>query len=89
MPLWRPEPENDQEIRVGDVGWVDEDGQFHRLFNVTVGADHPYNADGVPQDFEPLEFNKRLFASSDNILPPQPVTSNGIDAHHLEANASV
>ena len=54
LPLWRPEPENDQQIRVGDVGWVDEDGQFHRLFNVTVGADDPYNADGVPQDFEPL-----------------------------------
>lgn len=89
IPLWYPEPADQYEVRVGDVGHLDEDGQFHRLFNVTVGPDHPYNADGVPQDFEPLQFNRRLFASHDNILPPQPITSNGTDASHIQANVSV
>ncbi|KAI0790237.1 hypothetical protein BC629DRAFT_1512516 [Irpex lacteus] len=49
--LWWPEPTNgplghEHEVEIGDVGYIDEDGAFQLLFNVTYDANHelmPYN----------------------------------------------
>lgn len=61
VPLWFPEPAKaGQPIRIGDVGVIDSRGSFLRLFNATVGANHPYNnrehgGHGVPHGFEVLD----------------------------------
>jgi hypothetical protein len=41
-------------VQVGDVGFIRE-GEFHRLFNALLSADHPTHDElGVPQYHEPL-----------------------------------
>lgn len=63
-PLWFPEPAEEKgrarEIELGDVGYFDEDGGFKSLLNITVNSTHELNAGGVPEGFEPVEFNDRL-----------------------------
>ena len=54
-PLWCPEPD-EREVEVGDVGYV-HDGFFVQLFNVMFPSTHPFNAQGVPQDFVPLQLS--------------------------------
>jgi hypothetical protein len=64
-PLWVPEPfgvisEYDTVgVRVGDVGYVTEEGAFETLFNVRAEANHPINQHGVPENFVPLRINER------------------------------
>lgn len=54
--LWMPEPLGYNRVSVGDVGYVDDDGMFVRLFNVLLPHDHASHTDlGVPSDFERLE----------------------------------
>ncbi|KAF7789085.1 hypothetical protein EIP86_000018 [Pleurotus ostreatoroseus] len=95
LPLWSPEPADAYEVRVGDVGYIDEDGQFHRLFNVTVDANHPYNVDPetgescVPTDFHPLQFNSRLFSIKPKQFPPGPLPSRSVKSHEIGGSASV
>ena len=89
LPLWTPEPADRYEVRIGDVGHIDEDGQFHRLFNVAVGEDHPLNEDGVPVDFSPLKFNHRLLYSRDDRLPAGVITSKGMKSREAGGGASV
>ena len=83
MPLWIPEPAKDLQVRIGDVGVVDEQGQFQRFFNVTVESDHPYNSRGVPVDFERLVFHKDIISTSvvrDGIFPSSSVRYRKIGA---------
>ena len=95
LPLWSPEPADAYEVRVGDVGYIDEDGQFHRLFNVTVDDSHPYNLDPetgepcVPTDFHPLQFNSRLFSIKPKQFPPGPLPSRSVKSHEIGGSASV
>ena len=89
LPLWTPEPDGPYEVRIGDVGHIDEYGQFHRLFNVTVGPDHPYNEDGVPQNFERLTFHPKLLHLQDKQLLPGPIMSKGVKKNELGASAGV
>lgn len=89
LPLWSPEPADEYEARIGDVGYIDEDGQFHRLFNVTVGPDHPYNAGGVPPDFEPLQFPLKLINVRDPLFSPSALISKNVTSHETSASASV
>jgi hypothetical protein len=53
--LWEPSPRRGQDrVQVGDVGFIRE-GEFHRLFNALLSADHPTHDElGVPQYHEPL-----------------------------------
>ncbi len=94
LPLWSPEPADGFEIRVGDVGHIDEDGQFHRLFNVTVDASHPYNIDPddgeprVPTDFYPLRFNSRLFSVKPKQISAGPLPSKSVKSHEIGGSAS-
>ena len=87
-PLWDPEPYFAGEVHIGDVGYIEE-GQFHRLFNVTVGPDHPYNEDGVPQNFERLTFHPKLLHLQDKQLLPGPIMSKGVKKNELGASAGV
>lgn len=76
--LWMPEPSDDKEIRIGDVGYIDEDGQFHRLFNATVGQCHPYNAGGVPVDFQILPVEPRSIQIKNNFMQPGALSSASV-----------
>ncbi|PSS35525.1 hypothetical protein PHLCEN_2v1519 [Hermanssonia centrifuga] len=91
--MWSPEPTEGpdykmREVRIGDVGHIDEDGAFHRLFNVTVDEDHPYNSGGVPDNFVPLKFNKRLLAVKPRLLDPGAYCSNSVKSKSVEGSAS-
>ena len=78
VPLWVPEPAHDREVRIGDVGVVDEYGQFQQFFNITVGADHPYNDKGVPLGFERLNFDARMISINPHMLHPGVLPSNSV-----------
>lgn len=88
MPLWVPEPAKGLEIRIGDVGVVDENGQFQRFFNVTVGPEHPYNDRGVPSDFEVLQFDTRLISVNDRLVHPGVLPSHSVKYAKFEGEAS-
>ncbi|KAJ7873171.1 hypothetical protein B0H13DRAFT_1025037 [Mycena leptocephala] len=42
-------------VSIGDVGTVTPDGEFDFFFNIYLEADHPINANYVPDDFSPLK----------------------------------
>ncbi|KAI0284834.1 hypothetical protein BC826DRAFT_973174 [Russula brevipes] len=56
--LWEPSPGVlYPPVEIGDVGFIRE-GQFHRLFNALLPADHPSHQNfGVPEYYEPLQLN--------------------------------
>lgn len=90
--MWCPEPPEDldnraHEIQVGDVGYLDEDGGFRRLFNVTVGPDDELNKGGVPDGFEPLRFNKRLLSLRRDQFPPSAFCSRTVKTKEVEGHA--
>ncbi|PCH38045.1 hypothetical protein WOLCODRAFT_49962, partial [Wolfiporia cocos MD-104 SS10] len=41
-PLWTPEPIDQPEVELGDIGWISK-GRFYRLFNPTHPPDDPIN----------------------------------------------
>ncbi|KAG9225991.1 hypothetical protein CCMSSC00406_0009088 [Pleurotus cornucopiae] len=57
-PLWIPEPFGHSPIyrtkgvRIGDVGYVTQDGGFQTLFNIRAPKGHPINRRGVPEGFQ-------------------------------------
>jgi hypothetical protein len=62
FPLYIPGPPgnlpNDYKLNgvsIGDVGRVTPDGAFDFFFNIYLEADHPINANYVPDDFSPLK----------------------------------
>ncbi|THU87386.1 hypothetical protein K435DRAFT_681753, partial [Dendrothele bispora CBS 962.96] len=71
-PLWTPEP-NEQTpyvyrkdgIRVGDVGFITQDGGFEFLFNITLPKDHKIHQKwrGVPEDFEQFKLNAKGYST--------------------------
>ncbi|KAI0084197.1 hypothetical protein BDY19DRAFT_973545 [Irpex rosettiformis] len=92
-PLWYPEPTKGldgcvRDAQLGDVGYIDEDGSFRRLFNVTVGAEHELNAGGVPDGFVPLNFNEKLITVKEQFLAPGPLCSRSVKGRAAEATAS-
>lgn len=93
-PLWYPEPTSgldgkEHEVHIGDVGYIDEDGAFCRLFNITFDADHPLNRGGVPGGFAPLSFDhNRLIKIKKNFLNPGPLCSRSVNGRQLDAHAA-
>lgn len=69
-PLWSPEPRDDLEVQLGDVGIVNDDGAFVRLFNITCSESHKLNKHGVPHDFQPYELNRELIAIRNRYIFP-------------------
>ncbi|PSR81768.1 hypothetical protein PHLCEN_2v6277 [Hermanssonia centrifuga] len=77
--MWSPEPTEGPDgliskVCIGDVGYIDEDGAFHRLFNATLGIDHLSNSSGVPEDFVPLRIDIHTSQVDDALL----ITSRGV-----------
>ncbi|KAJ7482536.1 hypothetical protein FB451DRAFT_1393872 [Mycena latifolia] len=61
FPLYVPEPHRnlpreyrDRGLAIGDVGRVTPEGIFDFFFNIYLPADHPINANRVPENFRPL-----------------------------------
>lgn len=59
LPIYEPDPAGQYDkVRVGDVGYVDRFGFFHRIFNAFLPQDDTINLQyGTPNDFEPLAGN--------------------------------
>ena len=82
--LWKPEPMNtlsqsyqDDGLQIGDVGVVDNRGQFGVLFNICKHiGNSPRHAHGVSQNFEPVL--RGDVQSSDNAIPARAIYSHGI-----------
>lgn len=58
LALWDPKPIENlyNHISIGDVGYLQENGTFMRLFNVTLPWDDPSNSLlEVPEEYKPLE----------------------------------
>lgn len=67
-PLWQPEPPNDGEVEIGDVGYIN-DGRFTRLFNAIHGTS--LRPSRLPATFEKLEYNAwELEETNDEYWPP-------------------
>ncbi|KAJ6483875.1 hypothetical protein DFH09DRAFT_949477, partial [Mycena vulgaris] len=61
FPLYSPGPQRNLPeeyqqcgVSIGDVGCVTPEGIFDFFFNIYLPADHPINANDVPDDFSPL-----------------------------------
>lgn len=55
-PLYEPNPAGEYDrVRIGDVGYIDNHGKFHRAFNAFYSADQDINCEGVPEDFTPIK----------------------------------
>ena len=77
-PLWTPQSP-DGEVCIGDVGYLDDEGCFCRLFNVTVNRDHPRNKLGVPDDFQVLTLRNHLLkVQRGYLLAGSVLTSGGV-----------
>ncbi|KIL62085.1 hypothetical protein M378DRAFT_56194, partial [Amanita muscaria Koide BX008] len=59
-PLYEPEPESQEGVRVGDVGLITDDGGFDCLFNVCPPPDISTNPAELPDDFEMLRSSEIL-----------------------------
>ncbi|KAJ7822560.1 hypothetical protein B0H14DRAFT_1318695 [Mycena olivaceomarginata] len=61
FPLYVPGPQTNlpaeyrrRGVAIGDVGTVTPEGIFDFFFNIYLPADHPVNANDVPENFDPL-----------------------------------
>lgn len=75
--LWNPAPPDGEELCIGDVGMIDPEGAFVRLFNATVN-DETVNKDGVPIGFKPVRLNKKLLRTMKSYRAPGPLTSSSV-----------
>jgi hypothetical protein len=90
LKLGRPLYDPEDEIYVGDVGFFQSDsGNFRRLFNVLVDADHPsHTRYGVPLGFEPLSSDELFFAVKTSYFPPQVMTTKSVDSSNIDVEVS-
>lgn len=92
--LWYPEPTKDSkgqayEVHIGDVGYIDEDGAFYRLFNITLDASHELNSGGVPDGFEPVPFDHAVHVKvKPDFWSQGPLCSRSIKSRKIEGRVS-
>ncbi|KAJ7227442.1 hypothetical protein GGX14DRAFT_511122, partial [Mycena pura] len=81
FPLYVPGPQRNLPpeyqrcgVAIGDVGRVTPDGIFDFFFNIYLPANHPINANGVPDDFCPLPHyaSKNVAQCSHNVFRDSP-----------------
>lgn len=78
-PRLYPEPATSGEVRLGDVGYTDPSGNFLRLFNALLPADHAINAEGVPDGFTVLDLGKdATLIYKKDFLPAGPLVSKSM-----------
>lgn len=85
-PLWQPEPSKRGEVRIGDVGFVN-DGRFHLLFNAIHGPSDESSA--LPEGFEKLVYDEEyLEDTNERYIPPIPICSSSIVESKLEGEVT-
>ncbi|KAL5512442.1 hypothetical protein ACEPAG_3434 [Sanghuangporus baumii] len=69
--LFEPNPNGSYDfVRIGDVGYISEDGKFMKLFNAFSGRDSQANTvSHFPEEFEPMELMHR---EQDRLEPISP-----------------
>lgn len=92
-PMWFPEPSEGldgriREIQLGDVCYLNEQGGFRRLFNITVDAQHELNKGGVPEGFIPVVFTSLaiLRCRTEDAINPGVLCSEGVEHTRLEGS---
>ncbi|KAG7089220.1 hypothetical protein E1B28_010921 [Marasmius oreades] len=95
--LWVPEPNNklppeylEGGVRIGDIGVLRADGSFGFIFNVCCHASHPVNRNGVPDGFQPLDWNDLNAHGTNDYFPRgDPIVSGGAETRALDIEGSV
>ena len=95
--LWVPEPNielpadiREEEICIGDVGFLSDSGRFVRIFNVCESEDYALNrCNGVPPGFKPMPWNRRIDGTKNYLSPEIPLYSAGAKHWAVDVNASV
>jgi hypothetical protein len=85
--LWEPGTGGQYDrVSIGDVGYIRR-GQFLRLFNILLSADHPsHKLIGVPVGFETLENQSPNIVGT---LPKGNYHSSGMHATDMEIGAQI
>ena len=88
-PLWMPDPDPSAgEVRIGDVGWIDQGGCF-QLFNSTRNPDDRQVQGSVPSDFERLDPSTLHIAGPHQRITQRCVYSRTIEDFSMSGNASM
>jgi hypothetical protein len=90
-PLWWPEPTKTlggkvREVEIGDVGYVDGDGAFIALFNVTYEASHERNAGVAPPSFRPLAFDRNSVIVKEHFFTTCPLFSASVKSQEINTH---
>ncbi|KAF9488203.1 hypothetical protein BDN71DRAFT_1457617 [Pleurotus eryngii] len=95
-PLWIPEPYGHSPIyrtkgvRIGDVGYVTQDGGFETLFNIRASPNDPINRRGVPDGFQEVHLHVHDVVHLPNFHHSNSaVTSTSAKQRSLDAGVSV
>ena len=96
-PLWLPEPNQslpplvyEQGIQLGDVGLINDYGDFTTLFNIFFPKDHSVNmVHGVPESFQPLEFRQSQLFTTDYHKGKVPIYSKHTKEVRFGADGTV
>ncbi|KDQ33861.1 hypothetical protein PLEOSDRAFT_1073982 [Pleurotus ostreatus PC15] len=93
-PLWIPEPFGHSPIyrtkgvRIGDVGYVTQDGGFQTLFNIRAPKGHPINRRGVPEGFQQVPLDAQDISHVHFHRPNSAVVSTFHEERAFSAGAS-
>ncbi|KAH9481496.1 hypothetical protein JR316_0006023 [Psilocybe cubensis] len=79
-----PEPYSKRSVEVGDVGYLNEWGNFVFVFNLFLPSNDPLNqmfTEGFPEGYFPLEppTDNEILRIPDYFLPGSVIVSNGVD----------
>ncbi|OSD01916.1 WD40 repeat-like protein [Trametes coccinea BRFM310] len=83
FPLWFPEPTEQGETLIGDVGYY-YDGGFYRMFNAIASAEEQTDAE-PPDDFVPLTINSKVLHHRRDVIKA-PLTSKSVASTDLGGN---
>ncbi|KAH8796794.1 hypothetical protein DL96DRAFT_1721824 [Flagelloscypha sp. PMI_526] len=82
LPLWDPEPVR-KVVEVGDLGFVNKNGSFETLFNITVCAEDQPGYD-LPPDFRPFKVPKQTVNIKKNALNDRYLYSGAMELRVVE-----
>lgn len=86
-PLWHPEPNEEREIQIGDVGYLYQ-GSFWRIFNTTLAQGHEANEEfGVPDHYDPFHISRLLSNVQKGVLTSS-LLSTSVKSVEATADAS-